>query len=123
MLVKVDDPNEFVKRMFFLLWQACGGPSGMGVFQDTPEATEDEVFENVKTAGDYPAKWTKKLYGDYVFGRMMKWGCDIRKDGKIEIKDREYSSDYQGFSKVYGDNKAIVNAAAKSLNIANIKIQ
>lgn len=117
MIVSVSKPEQFVKRMFFLLWQACGGPLGLGVFQDAPEATEDEVFENVKTAGDYPTKLTKELYGDYVFGRMMKWGCDIREDGSIEIKDREFRPDYQGFSKVYGNNEAIVNAAAKSLNV------
>ena len=120
MLVKTENPTEFVKRAFFLLWKACGGPLGMGILQDRPAATEDNVFENVCTAGDYSCNHqirTGRMYGDYVFGRMMKWGCEIKEDGLIDIPDQEFRSDYQGFSHSYGTNEAIVKATAKELGV------
>ena len=101
MKIKVENPHEFTKRMFYLLWRACGSPFGMGVLQDYAGATEEDVFENVQTRGDYPGhpnRNSKELYGDYVFGRMMKWGCSVENDGVNEIYDREFQPDYQGYS-------------------------
>lgn len=118
MLVKVENPEAFVRRAFFLLWQACRGPSGMGYLQDNPEASEDDVFTNVQTSGDYPGtRLHSNYYGDYVFGRMMKWGCEI-KDGLIDIVDKEFQLDYQGFSHRYKTNEAIVKATARSLDVS-----
>lgn len=119
MLIKVENPGVFAKRMFFLLWEAIGHTTGAGALQDRPEATEDEVFQNVNTAGDYPGNMNRKeIYGDYVFGRMMKWGCKLQDDGVISIPDNEFRRDYQGFSHTYKNNKAIVEAASKSLEVS-----
>ena len=119
MRVKVDNPEQFTRRMFFLLWKACGDPLGMGILQDRGGATEEEVFANVQTNGDYPFNPRAddgELYGDYVFGRMMKWGCSIN-DGVITIRDFKFRPDYQGFSSTYPDNHEVVKATAESLNV------
>ena len=113
-------PEKFVSRMFYLLWRACGGPMGMGVFQDRPGATEEQVFQNAKSAGDYPGgsrSHSSKYYGDYVFGRMMKFGCEV--DGDCVILDNSnYTPDYQAWCRKYPDNLSIVTAVSKSLSEA-----
>ena len=121
-------PEQFAKRAFFLLWQACGGPLGMGVFQDRPNADEDKVWNNVMNAGDYSFGAAKSLnapksgspYGDYVFGRMMKWGLQYD-ENTVTINDRDYRPDYQGWSRQYKDNDAIVKAVCASLNCTTEK--
>lgn len=119
MKIKTDNPQEFVKRAFWLLWNAIGGTTGMGCLQNNPDATEDDVFKNVCSSGDYACNTNKegRFFGDYVFGRMMKWGCDITKDGDIDTSDFEFRNDYQGFSHLYTDNKSIFDATAKDLNV------
>jgi len=114
--VKGATTHDFAKRAFWLAWQACGGPMGMGFFQDRPNATEDEVYMNVVGAGDYPAnlQGRKELYADYVFGRMMKWGLKLGEDS-IVIVERPFKWDYQAFSRKYADNKALLDAVALSL--------
>lgn len=118
MIVKVEQPEAFAKRMFFLLWQAIGGPMGMGVFQNRPGATEEDVFENVQTSGDYACNVNPRgdLYGDYVFGRMMKFGCAVLED-RIKLPDRDFQPDYQGFYATYPNNLSIVKATAESLGV------
>lgn len=123
MKIKVEDPTRFVKKMFWIAWSACGGPTGMGHFQNNASATEYDVFSNVCTAGDYPGGSNEAIdsfYGDYVFGRMMKWGCRIV-DGIVVMNSQEFRRDYQGFSGTYCDDNAIANAAAAELGI-NIEI-
>ena len=125
MKVKVENPEQFVKRMFFLLWKAIGCTTGMGCYQDRPSATEDEVFNGpgeciVRREGpSYNPNLGRGdfwYYGDYVFGRMMKFGCTV-KDGVIELRDDPFRADYQGFSLTYPDNEAVVKATADSLGI------
>ena len=48
------ETDVFLKRCFWLAWQACGGPFNMGVLQDKPTATEDDVFNNVADEWDIP---------------------------------------------------------------------
>ena len=80
MRIQTKNPEAAVKRAFWLAWQACGGPLGMGVFQDHPDATEDDVWQNVGCQADYPGSTREsrpgEAYGDYVFGRMMKLSID-----------------------------------------------
>lgn len=117
--------QQFAKRAFFLLWQACGGPQGMGFFKDRPSATEDDVFNNVANCGDYPggnqfgrnevneAAGRGDLYGDYVFGRMMKFGMSWHGD-VVNIEDGPYQRDYQDWSGKYPTAKSIADATIES---------
>lgn len=120
-----DEGMAIIKRMFYLAWKACGGPVGMGVFQDRRlegrEATEEEVWRNVVGAEDYGGcKFSNRedeFYGDYVFGRMMKWGC--RLDGTtIDIPERSpYRPDYQGFAHKYPSPLSLLVASLNSLGL------
>jgi len=112
----VDNPAELLaKRMFFLAWNACKGPLGMGWLQNRPEATEEDIFQNVASAGDYSGNFKSEgLYGDYVFGRMMKWGCEV-KGNEITLHCRPFEPDYQAFEPIYKDDMALLDAAVKSL--------
>ena len=117
MLIKHNNPTELAKEIFWLAWQACGGPVGMGFLQDRSGVTRDDVWNNISSAGDYPMNHNppNKPYGDYVFGRMMKLGLKLRSDG-IEISDLEPRSDYQGWCIVYKTYQDLVNTALVNLS-------
>jgi hypothetical protein len=112
--------DAFASRLFYLAWQACGGPLGMGVFQDRPGASEKDVFNNVITAGDYAGAFGRgknEVYGDYVFGRMMKFGFTILDDGVIQFRNTDFRPDYQGFSRKYPTIEALLKATVESTGI------
>lgn len=92
------------KRMMYLAWQACGGTQGMGFMRNHPEATEDEVWQNVRTRGDYvriPGQDKPgEVYADYVFGRMMKMGLTYAADS-VSWHDSTPRRDYQAWCGVY----------------------
>lgn len=117
--MKVDCVNSqaVAKRMFWLAWQACGGPLGMGVLQDNPGADEAAVWTNVQDRGDYPMKLGDKpghAYGDYVFGRMMKLGVDYG-DGFVGLPESKPHPEYQAWCRKYSDYKSLFDAAVASL--------
>ena len=115
MKIKTNNPEAFVARTFFLLWQAIGNTTGMGALQDRAGATEVEVLKHVDNGqGSY--------YGDYVFGRMMKWGCEIE-DGVIKFFEREHCQDYQGFAHKYRTDSHILDAVCSSLNLTGDQCQ
>lgn len=108
-----------VKRSFYLAWKACGHPVGMGVFQDRPNATEDDVWKNILSSGDYSVNlgsFPGNVSGDYVFGRMMKLNILCGEDW-IEIPDSLPAPDYQGWSYQYLTYKALVDKAIEELNL------
>ena len=108
-----------VKRMVFLAYQACGGTSGLGFLQAVDGADENRVWAAAYRETDYPgAKRTadNEVYGDYVLGRMMKWGCKWN-GSTVEIWDFLFDPGYQGFSRKYPNNMSLVAAAAESLGI------
>lgn len=94
--------------------------------QAMPNATEDEVWDNVMNRGDYPGgssvfsnKKDNEAYGDYVFGRMMKLNIKFDKDaGTIEISDRKPDASYNGWAFTYSSCKELAEDAARSLNIS-----
>ena len=109
--------EAIVKRMFWLGWNACGGPLGMGFIQDKPETTEDQVWEGVQSASDYPGPGHSKpgkAYGDYVFGRMMKMMVAYTEDS-IELNDFEPQADYQAWCVKYPTYRALAQAAIDEL--------
>lgn len=119
--LKCSNPEVVVKRAFWLAWQACGGPLGAGFLQDNPRATEDDVWDNVRSAGDYPGGKAimsvgapGEAYGDYVFGRMMKLFLKWDADG-VEFSGDGPRLDYQSWATVYPSYTQLVEAAVKSL--------
>lgn len=111
-----------VKRMYWLAWQACGGPLGMGALQDHPQATEEEVFVNVVQSEDYAIQFKDleagEAYADYVFGRMMKLGVKFnRVVGTVTLFDRVPSIDYQAWCGKYRTERSLLESAATDLCI------
>lgn len=108
--LRVSDPSKtkaVVMRAFFLAYTAAGGAVGMGFLQARNAVTEEQVWNNVASHGDYPGgplpgmadPEKGEAYGDYVFGRMLKLSIDFdAKDGTITIPDTAPRADYQGWS-------------------------
>ena len=111
--------EEIVKETFWLAWQACGGPLGMGFLQDNPSADKEAVFLNIMGNDDYPGESRNRLgdvYADYVFGRMKKFGLRYNpEEGKIWVWDTEPRLDYQAWCHKYENGEAMVRAAIKSI--------
>lgn len=109
-----------VKRAFFLAYEACGGTFGRGAFQARSNATEEDVWKNVLTRGDYagmfPIDEPNRPYGDYVFGRMMKLTCEFN-GNQITIRDDVPRLDYQAWCGKYPSYLNLFEAAAKELNV------
>lgn len=126
MQVTIKNPEmalPVIKRAFYLAWQACGNPSGMGVLQDRPHATEEEVFQNAFHGNDYSGtnhfrnqvtEEKGKVYGDYVFGRMMKIGFSWN-NGLIAASDSKPDPDYRAWAGDYSSELAIILRAAREL--------
>jgi len=110
-------PKRVAKRAFFLAWSACGGPLGMGWLQNTPNAGEEDVWQNIQEAGDYPGRnpvESGKAYADYVFGRMMKLGLKFDRDS-VTVQDNAPTRDYQAWCCRYTTYEALVEAALASI--------
>lgn len=110
--------QTIIKRIYWLAWRASC-VVGMGIFQDKPSATEEDVWKNVQSRADYPIQAEKKLSpnrweADYVFGRMMKLYVRIE-DGNICIRPKEFRSDYQSFCHKYPTPDSLMQEAINSL--------
>lgn len=106
-------PLEVTKRAFFLAWEAAGSPIGMGFLQDQPGASEEEVWQNVVGAGDYPGDprgGAQSPYGDYVFGRMLKLRVTMGYQS-VTVPDSEPRADYQAWCRVYPSYDALIKDA------------
>lgn len=114
--------EEIVKEMFWLAWQACGGPLGMGILQNNSGADKDAVWNNVQTGGDYPSgpknlmtNFGAEAHGDYVFGRMMKLYVAYD-EGQIDMRGFDPTIDYQSWCGKYPTYKALFDASVESLS-------
>jgi hypothetical protein len=121
MEIKCDQPEEVVKEAFWIAWQACGRPQGLGMLQNRPNATKEDVWNNIRQAGDYeggaitnPDK-PGDAYGDYVFGRMMKLGIKWNKEAVI-VREDSPRIDYQSWCLKYPSYKTLIDAAIDSLS-------
>ena len=118
MKLTVKNPQEVAKEAFWLAWQACGGPLGMGWLQNNPNANKEAVWQNVSEEGDYQGRFNNdanKPYADYVFGRMMKVGFTIGSDF-VEFREETPHPDYQAWCRKYPTYQALVEAAIKNTN-------
>lgn len=109
-----EEALKVAKKAIYLAWQACGGPSGYGVFQDRGEQDEEAVWDQAFNMKDYrgrnniPAGYVN---ADYVFGRMMKLRFSLAGDTLKEISDSTPLGDYQGWCYVYPSYAKLFDAA------------
>ena len=116
--VQPDNIIPIVRRMFWLAWNACGSPQGMGVLQDNPIATEEGVWDNVCNCGDYPGppQNTDGYSGDYVFGRMVK--LFVRVEGNtITLHDTKPNPSYQGWAHAFETYGQLLTRALYELSL------
>lgn len=115
-------PIDVVKRAIYIAYRACGMPSGMGIFQharlEGKLATEEQVWQCAYNAEDYPGgrklRNPNEVYADYVFGKMVKWGCSWD-NTVIFLSDRSLDPAYQGFASRYPTEMDLISVAAKEL--------
>lgn len=116
--------TDVAKRGMFLAYEACRGTTGLGFLQAATAATEDQVWQNVCTRGDYPAvpgmvrgdDRPGTANADYVFGRMMKLRVDFDdKAGTLNVIGSEPRIDYQAWCRKYPTYRSVFDAAAASL--------
>ncbi len=126
MRISVSNPEAVAREAFWLAWSACGSPAGMGFLRDNPGATRDQVWANARDKADYPggaaipgfADKPGEVYGDYVFGRMMKLGLKWDADS-VEFTDSAPRPDYQSWCRKYPTTEALVRAAIESLAVTS----
>ena len=118
MRIECKNPEAVAKRAFWLAWKACGGTEGMGFLQNNPAAGEEDVWNNARVGADYAGKRepkTGEVYGDYVFGRMMKLTLKWNETG-IEFRDAVPTRDYQAWCRKYPTYQALIEAAIAELS-------
>ena len=121
MLVKCENPVEVAREAFWLAWQACRRPMGMGVFQDAPSATKDDVWKQVSGPSvdygysSFSGGKPQKPHADDVFGRRRKLYVEIKEDG-ILVRDETPRIDYQAWCGMYPTYEQLIEAAAKNVN-------
>lgn len=115
-------PEKVAKRAIYLAWKASS-VEGMGFLRDNPEATEDDVWNNVFNSSDYPGdskdprtEGSKLIISaDYVFGRMMKLLLVIVEDG-VEYRDDVLRMEYESWHVSFRSYPDLLNEAEKSLS-------
>ena len=94
--------EKVLQEALWLAWQAAGHPMGMGVLQDNPIATRDDVWKNATGRGDYAMATSREgdLHADYVFGRMLKLSLRYD-DTRIVVPEQKPTRDYQSWCGEY----------------------
>lgn len=111
-------------RMLFLAYEASE-VFGMGTLKARSGVTENQLWENVVTNGDYPVnpdatmptEEEGKLSSDYCFGRMMKLNITYTKDS-VTYTDYPPKKDYQSWCRSIPTYNDLANRAIKSLQKA-----
>ena len=110
--------EAFVKRALYLAYIACGSTQGAGVFQSKSNATENDVWLNAVGSEDYDGFFKSSkpgdFYADYVFGRMIKWGC-VYEDNVVDSSREEFDVSYNSFARKYKTVEELFKATAESL--------
>ena len=114
-----ESAQTLAKRILFLAYEASH-VFGMGAFQARDAVTEDQVWANTVTKGDYggfPAN-TKDIYADYVFGRMMKLSFHVKDNTVNYDGDDKTKLDYQSWGAKYKTYTKLFTAAIESLKMS-----
>lgn len=119
MKVKINEEHVttevFAKRLFYNLW-LVSSVAGMGVFQDRGVVPQEVVIERAINDTEYSGTRplpNGKLYGDYIFGRMMKTGFEWN-EKEISIPDsyQKPRLNYQSWARQYPTiEKAVMTTA------------
>ncbi len=111
-----EQPLEVAKEMFWLAWNARSDVVGIGILQDNPSASREDVWDNVTNDGDYCTSVTKPpgYYRDYVFGRMIELYLLVENDG-VSYPDSKLNVQYQRWAKMYRTYVALFIASLCSL--------
>lgn len=117
-VIDVEYPLETAREAFWLAYKSAGAASGMGMLQARDNVNRENVFENVKNEGDYPGEPIRsgdgELYGDYVFGRMLKLRLEIKGEG-VEVPTTEVDPRYQGWARKYESYEELIQAAVENV--------
>lgn len=105
------------REIFWLAWQASQA-FGMGLLQDNPTATKEQVWNNILCAGDYPGRslspHKEELSADYVFGRPIKLVILMEKN-RLELRDTLPHEEYQGWALKYPTVLDLITAAKENI--------
>jgi hypothetical protein len=105
-----------LKEALWLAWTAAGGPQGMGVLQDNPQATKDQVWDQAYNMKDYSGRgndMSQKLDADYVFGRMLKLRVSRPTPETLVFDDYPPRPDYQSWCNRFRTFDALFDASEK----------
>jgi len=113
-----ESTTSLAKRILFLAYEASG-VMGMGAFQERDAITEEQVWNNVVTKGDYGgfSHDSENLYADYVFGRMMKTRFTLKDNTITYNGDDKPRVGYQSWGSKYKSHTKLFQAALKSLGM------
>ncbi len=111
-----EEAQSVLKEAIWLAWNAAGGPLEMGVFQDAPQASKEDVWANATGLGDYVGHTSRqgRLNADYVFGRMLKLQLSYG-NNFIEEPAHTPRLDYQAWCGKYKTYADLLDAAEKVL--------
>ena len=116
---------EVTQEMFWLAWQSSQC-LGMGILQDNPTATKEDIWKAVtgQTMTDYviPQGSHVQPTADYVFGRMMKMSVEICNDGII-VPEWTMQPDYQSWAKRYPTYIVLFEEAQKCLKAKELSVE
>lgn len=113
-----ESAKTLAKRILFLAYEASN-VFGMGAFQARDAITEEQVWTNTVTKGDYGGFGadTEDIHADYVFGRMMKLSFHIKDDTISYDGVDKTKLDYQSWGAKYKTYTKLFQAAIKSLEM------
>lgn len=112
------EAQTLAKRILFLAYEASS-VFGMGAFQARDNVTEEQVWVNTVTKGDYGGFGadSKDIHADYVFGRMMKLSFHIKDNTIIYDGNDKTKLDYQSWGAKYKTYTKLFQAAIKSFSM------
>lgn len=119
MKIECAKPEAVAKRAYWLAYQAAHSV-GMGFLQAKDQTTEEDVWKNVQAGGDYTLKVQPedgRVYGDYVFGRMVKLSLEWDKTG-VTCNDSQPRGDYQSWCGKYPTYESLIRAAIATFSPA-----
>ena len=121
MRIAVDNAEEVVKEMMWTAWRASS-VFGMGIMQDKPNATKEEVWARIKGGGHddsiTPSK-PNEAHADYVFGRMMKLYLTYG-ERYIDLPEAEPRTDYQSWGNLYHTYQALLETVLEHMATSKI---